>query len=283
MKKLCIASIVLSIVLGLARIADLFLWTDWKTGFVQGGAFWRYLLFLPMLALAFAAAAGVPYGRPLYINPHCRPGVKSLMCLCGAFSGGYAVWLFVLSAADLSDLPQSHHTNALTETMGTMADMAGVLFFAGLAAWLIVLAVHLARGSMPDESWRSAMLLLAIPATLGFYLYIVRNVVMRSASAQRVPAVMEAVAVVTVLVYLTVAAKSLLTPAQDGARRTVFWGLMAFGCATCLMMPQSIWLALNRMRAMSLLLALLCGSVGLLGAFTALCACEAPQQGSGGF
>ena len=282
MKKFCIASIVLSVVLGLIRIADLLLWTDWETGFVQGGAFWRYLLFLPMLALAFAAAASIPYGRPLHIDPRRRLQARGLMCLCGALSGGYAVWLFVLSVADLSDVPQGHHANAFTETMSTMADMAGVLFFAGLAAWLIVLAVRLTRSDMPDEGWRSTMLLLAIPATLGFYVYIVRNVVMRSASAQRVPAVMEAVAVVTVLVYLTVAAKSLLTPAQDGARRTVFWGLMTFGCATCLMMPQSVWLVLNRMRAMSLLLALLCGGVGLLGAFTALCACEAPQQDNGG-
>ena len=106
------------------------------------------------------------------------------------------------------------------------------------------------------------LLALAVPGTLGLAVYVVRWVLLRSASAQRVAAMAEALGATAALVFLVVLAKSLLAASPDGARRTALWGVLAFGCGFCMLLPQAL-LRAGVPGAMPLPIALVCAAAGL--------------------
>ena len=69
-KAFCTGTLAVSLLLGAARAADLFLNTDTATGFLLSGSVWtRYWLMAPVVILAWLAGLYVPRKQPCGLRP----------------------------------------------------------------------------------------------------------------------------------------------------------------------------------------------------------------------
>ena len=268
------AALALAGVLGIVRAADALLLCEDTTGFAAGGPWPRLaayaLLCVPALTLRPKGALRLPARRR---------GVRAALWLLAAAAAAAAVSFFAPALRGDISVPAGHHMTGGGYTLNLAADLASALCFALLA----VLAALCARWMDALETEEAApkrafLLALAVPGTLGLAVYVVRWVLLRSASAQRVAAMAEALGATAALVFLVVLAKSLLAASPDGARRTALWGVLAFGCGFCMLLPQAL-LRAGVPGAMPLPIALVCAAAGLLGGFCALAACEGEAKG----
>lgn len=270
------AALALAGVLGIVRAADVLLLCEDTTGFAAGGPWPRLLCYVLLCVPALTLR---PKGA--LCLPARRKGVRAALWLLAAATAAAAVSFFVPALQGDISVPTGHHMTGGGYTLNLAADLVSALCFALLAALAALCARWLdALGTEAAAQKRAFLLALAVPGTLGLALYVVRWVLLRSASAQRVAAVAEALGATAALVFLVVLAKSLLTASPDGARRTALWGVLAFGCGFCMLLPQALVRA-GVSGAMPLPIALVCAAAGLLGGFCALAACEGGTKGQG--
>lgn len=84
-KAFCTGTLAVSLLLGAARAADLFLNTDTATGFLLSGSVWtRYWLMAPVVILR-AGRLYVPRKQPLRAAAGCgRVDERREFCVCAA-------------------------------------------------------------------------------------------------------------------------------------------------------------------------------------------------------
>ena len=85
-KAFCTGTLAVSLLLGAARAADLFLNTDTATGFLLSGSVWtRYWLMAPVVILAWLAGLYVPRKLALRAAAGCgRVDERREFCVCAA-------------------------------------------------------------------------------------------------------------------------------------------------------------------------------------------------------
>ncbi len=119
-RKVWIAAFLVSVVLGIAYVFSLFLWTDPKTGFATaGGTGVRYLAMLLPVLLAVASGAMVPSDRRFFEKKQ----TGALLAAVAVSSEIYGVGL-ILAVLSGSQAPaSSHHMTIGRALMGDLAEL----------------------------------------------------------------------------------------------------------------------------------------------------------------
>lgn len=275
-RKSCLALLAGGAVLGALRAADLFLGTDAQTGFVTAGSVWlRYgVLF------GYAALIGVLFAK----NPPENGGASLTRPAAVLWAAGLLSLL-----AGLYGL-----ASAVSEWAAPTTNFGRVESGAGMRTFAFALRLLLALSLLAGAVWyvllaarrRARAQAPAVPvwgflALAGFLVLPVLRYAESPSSPQRILRVLPvftALAALAFLVKLLGAQCVERTPAFDGSLAGA--GCTAFFLCTCIELPQAVWMTAHAaMGAAPLTLSLLLGSVGVLGACSALAVCSAPRRG----
>ncbi len=280
-KKMCIAAIVYSVLLGAARAADLFLNTDPATGFLtRGPAAARYLAMAPAVALCLLAGLYVPKKQPCRLDAeHARPGwtlwlwppLAAAFLACGALSF-LAIWRGERGYMSV------HHANdsALRAGLFTAVQSVRAALFLVLGAWCVLRFFEYRRGA----SFGGWTLHLGTLGSAAFYLHTVLRFISQPSSLHRLA---PACAILSSLAALLFLAKLLragyLVDGGSCAPALCGTGLFAFCFCTCLLLPQAVWqVSAGEPRADVLALSLAEVLLGVMGAADALRIAKRPPR-----
>ena len=230
-KAFCTGTLAVSLLLGAARAADLFLNTDTATGFLLSGSVWtRYWLMAPVVILAWLAGLYVPRKQPCGLRP------------------GAGVWM---SGVNFVFVP-----------LAFCSERAALFVVFGV--WcLLVFFENRAR-----EKRGGWMLYLGVAGSAAFYLHTVVRFVEQPASLYRILPAVEIFSALAALLFVTALLRALYLPGGVGTAPALSrCGLLAFFFCTCLALPQAVWQGMNGVDTpVSFPLAITLGCTGLLGA-----------------
>ena len=188
-KAFCTGTLAVSLLLGAARAADLFLNTDTATGFLLSGSVWtRYWLMAPVVILAWLAGLYVPRKQPCGLRPGAgvwMSGVNFVfvpLAFCSELYG----FLTVLNVLFGTPEQAGRHQTAERILLGQLADVTRAALFVVFGVWcLLVFFENRAR-----EKRGGWMLYLGVAGSAAFYLHTVVRFVEQPASLYRIlPAV----------------------------------------------------------------------------------------------
>ena len=296
-KSCCIAALALSLLLGVARTADLVWNTDAATGFLQSGSVLaRYALLLPVPLLASLAGHAVPRRQPCGLRPGWLPssggqpggarpdappagerapgarwmnGVNPLLAPLAFCSELYGFLALLQLFYGVTPPSSSHHAtdNPLLTAVQQTADGVRAALFVVFGVWCLLLFFE-NRTCSRFGKW---MLPLGVAGSAAFYLHTVLRFVERPSSLHRILPAIEILSALTALQFVTALLRALYLPGSAGAARALCRsGLLAFFFCTCLALPQAVWQSARESApAVSCALAACLGCVGLVGAICA--------------
>ena len=216
MEPLKLFAVILCVLLGLDRSADLAFATDAVTGLCTiGSVWWRYL------ALGIAVLAAVAAGRSCAGNAEdlrsCRPAAGVL-----AFAG--AICLLAAGAAQF------------LFAAGTVSTFVRILLEVACAVWLSTLG----RSWLHRENWRapSGGLPLAVAGSALFYWNVLMRFMENSSSWHRVQPTAAVWQELAALLFLAALARALYLPQPENGRALHTAGLAAFCLCLCWELPR---------------------------------------------
>ena len=246
-KAFCTGTLAVSLLLGAARAADLFLNTDTATGFLLSGSVWtRYWLMAPVVILAWLAGLYVPRKQPCGLRP------------------GAGVWMSGVNFVFVPPEQAGRHQTAERILLGQLADVTRAALFVVFGVWcLLVFFENRAR-----EKRGGWMLYLGVAGSAAFYLHTVVRFVEQPASLYRILPAVEIFSALAALLFVTALLRALYLPGGVGTAPALSrCGLLAFFFCTCLALPQAVWQGMNGVDTpVSFPLAITLGCTGLLGA-----------------
>ena len=212
--------VLLCVLLGLARGADLAFATDATTGLCTAGAvWWRYLA----LGIVVLAAVLAGRSRPLPPEPLCsrRPAVGVL-----AFAG--AVCMLAAGAAQF------------VFAAGTVSTLARILLEVVCAVWLS----NLGRSWLRGDGWKTPAggLPLAIAGSALFYWNVLMRFMENSSSWHRVQPTAAVWQELAALLLLAALARTLYLPQPENGRALHAAALAAFCLCLCWELPRVLLL-----------------------------------------
>lgn len=258
-RKVWIAAFLVSVVLGIAYVFSLFLWTDPKTGFATaGGTGARYLAMLLPVLLAVASGAMVPSDRRFFEKKQ----TGALLAAVAASSEIYGVGLILAVLSGSRTPAGSHHMTIGRALMGDLAELLLAVLFLLFGLWALLLVLKKRVGNS-DE-----MLYLGVAGSAAFFLHTVLCFLVRPASLHRFPPAVEILAALAALLFVAAYLRAYYLPERPGCIRAVCRsGLIAFSFCTCLFLPQTVWQAVCGVSSLEdVLLAITLGLTGCWGA-----------------
>ena len=266
-KAFCTGTLAVSLLLGAARAADLFLNTDTATGFLLSGSVWtRYWLMAPVVILAWLAGLYVPRKQACGLRPGAgvwMSGVNFVfvpLAFCSELYG----FLTVLNVLFGTPEQAGRHQTAERILLGQLADVTRAALFVVFGVWcLLVFFENRAR-----EKRGGWMLYLGVAGSAAFYLHTVVRFVEQPASLYRILPAVEIFSALAPLLFVTALLRALYLPGGVGTAPALSrCGLLAFFFCTCLALPQAVWQGMNGVDTpVSFPLAITLGCTGLLGA-----------------
>ena len=257
MDPLILFSILLSVVLGVLRGADLAWGTDPVTGLcVVGSVWWRYLL-LAAVVLA-AVLAGRSRGKDPATLCTRKPG--------GAAAAFAAAVCFLVAAAVRLLFPAG------------FADLVRIPLGVLCACWLSALGSRW----LTAKEWKAPAggILLAVAGSVLFYWNLLMRFMENSSSWHRVTQTAMVWQMLAALLLLSALARALYLPKPENGSTLCAAGLAAFGLCLCWELPRVVQLALA-VTADGTLLPELLSALGLcaVGALGGICAagCAKPR------
>ena len=219
MEPLTLFVIILCMLLGLGRCADLAFATDAATGFcVVGSVWWRYA------ALGVVVLAAVLAGRRRRVPPErlCtrRPAAGVL-----AFAG--AVCMLAAGAAQF------------LFAAGTVGTTVRIVLEALCAVWLSTLG----RCWLRPQGWQTPAggLPLAVAGSLVFYWNVLLRFMENSSSWHRVQPTAAVWQELAALLLLSALARAMYLPQPENGRTVPAAGLAAFCLCLCWQLPQTLY------------------------------------------
>mgnify|MGYP004484958073 CR=1 FL=1 len=219
MNSLILLSLLLSVVLGIARGADLLFGTDMATGLCTvGSVWWRYAA-LAVVVLAAVLAGYKAGGR----SPEA---VRRRSPAAGLLSFGVATAYVAAAAAQL-----------LAGASGIGAVIRAVLQML-CVFWLALLG----RSWLRPEDGRGPLgnLVLAVCGSLLFYWNVLMRFMENSSSWHRVTPTAAVWQALAALVFLANLARALYVPGADNGRELRASGLAAFCLCLCWELPRML-------------------------------------------
>lgn len=215
MDPLILFSILLSVILGILRGADLAWGTDPVTGLcVVGSVWWRYLL------LAAVVLAAVLTGRSRGKDPAALCTRKP-----GGAAAAFAAAVCFLAAAAVRLLFPAGFADLVRIPLGVLC-----------ACWLSALGSRW----LTVKEWKAPAggILLAVAGSVLFYWNLLMRFMENSSSWHRVQPTAAVWQVLAVLVFLAALARALHIPQPDNGRTLCAAGLAAFALGLCWQLPQ---------------------------------------------
>ena len=220
MKPLELIIVLLCVLLGLGRGADLAFATDAATGLCTAGSvWWRYLA----LGAVVLAAVLVGRGRPLPEEPlRSRRPAAGVLALAGAVCMlAVGAEQFVFSA-------------------GTVSTFVRILLEAACAVWLSSLGRNWLRG----DGWKTPAggLPVAIAGSALFYWNVLMRFMENSSSWHRVQPTAAVWQMLAALLFLSALARALYLPQPGNGKALCASGLAAFVLCLCWQLPRMAFL-----------------------------------------
>lgn len=219
MEPLKLFVVVLCVLLGLGRSADLAFATDAATGFcVAGSVWWRYI------ALGVVVLAAVLVGRSRPLQAEALRG-RSPAAGVLAFAG--AVCMLAAGAAQFAF------------AAGTVSTLVRIVLEVLCAVWLSTLG----RCWCSRENWKTPAggLPLAVMGSLVFYWNVLLRFMENSSSWHRVQPTAAVWQELAALLFLSALARALYVPKPENGRALHAAGLAAFGLCLCWELPQVLY------------------------------------------
>ena len=216
MKPLEFVVILLCVLLGLGRGADLAFATDAATGLCTAGAvWWRYLA----LGAVVLAAVLVGRSRPLSEMP-----LRSRRPAAGALAFAGAVCMLAAGAAQF------------VLAAGTVSTFVRILLEAACAVWLS----NLGRSWLRRDGWKTPAggLPLAIAGSALFYWNVLMRFMENSSSWHRVQPTAAVWQELAALLFLAALARTLYLPQPENGRTLHAAALAAFCLCLCWELPR---------------------------------------------
>ena len=254
MKPLEFVVVLLCVLLGLGRGADLAFATDAATGLCTAGAVWWRYLALGAVVLA-AVLAG--RSRPLPETP-----LRSRRPAAGVLAFAGAVCMLAAGAAQF------------VFAAGTVSTFVRILLEVVCAVWLS----NLGRSWLRRDGWKTPVgsLPLAIAGSALFYWNVLMRFMENSSSWHRVGPTAAVWQMLAALLFLAALARALYLPEPGNGKALCASGLAAFALCLCWQLPQTVQLAVQG-SASELLTSLAVCCIGALGGVCAA-ACAAAAK-----
>lgn len=221
MEPLKLFFVVLCILLGVGRGADLAFATDAATGFCTvGSVWWRYL------ALGVVVLAAVLVGRSHPAQPEtlrCRRPAAGVLAFAGA------VCMLAAAAAQFAFVEH------------TVSVLVRIMLESLCAAWLSTLG----RCWLTGRPWKTPTggLYLAVAGSLVFYWNVLLRFMENSSSWHRVAPTAAVWQELAALLFLSALARALYLPKPENGRSLHAAGLAAFALCLCWELPRVLLLA----------------------------------------
>ena len=216
MEPLKLFAVILCVLLGLGRSADLAFATDAVTGLCTiGSVWWRYL------ALGIAVLAAVAAGRSCAGNAEV---LRSCRLAAGVLAFAGAICLLAAGAAQF------------LFAAGTVSTFVRILLEVVCAVWLSTLG----RSWLHRENWRapSGGLPLAVAGSALFYWNVLMRFMENSSSWHRVQPTAAVWQELAALLFLAALARALYLPQPENGRALHTAGLAAFCLCLCWELPR---------------------------------------------
>ena len=220
MKPLEFVVVLLCVLLGLGRGADLAFATDAATGLCAAGAvWWRYLA----LGAVVLAAVLVGRSRPLPTEP-----LRSRRPAAGVLAFAGAVCMLAAGAAQF------------VLAAGTVSTFVRILLEVACAVWLS----NLGRSWLRGDGWKTPAggLPLAIAGSALFYWNVLMRFMENSSSWHRVTPTAAVWQELAALLFLSALARALYLPQPGNRKALCAAGLAAFVLSLCWQLPQTLLL-----------------------------------------
>ena len=220
MKPLEFVVILLCVLLGLGRGADLAFATDAATGLCTAGAvWWRYL------ALGAVVLAAVLAGRSRPLPPE---PLRSRRPAAGVLAFAGAVCMLAAGAAQF------------VFAAGTVSTFVRILLEVACAVWLS----NLGRSWLRGDGWKTPAggLPLAIAGSALFYWNVLMRFMENSSSWHRVTPTAAVWQELAALLFLSALARALYLPQPGNRKALCAAGLAAFVLSLCWQLPQTLLL-----------------------------------------
>lgn len=218
MEPLKLFVVVLCVLLGLGRGADLAFATDAATGFcLVGSVWWRYIA----LGVVVLAAVLAGRSRPLQAEPlrSCRPAA-------GVLAFAAAVCMIAAGAAQFAF------------AAGTVSTLVRIVLEVLCAVWLSTLG----RCWCSHEPWKTPTggLPLAVAGSALFYWNVLLRFMENSSSWHRVRPTAAVWQELAALLFLAALARALYVPQPENGCAFHAAGLAAFALCLCWELPQTV-------------------------------------------
>lgn len=220
MKPLEFVVVLLCVLLGLGRGADLAFATDAATGLCTAGAvWWRYLV----LGAVVLAAVLAGRSRPLPPEP-----LRSRRPAAGVLAFAGAVCMLAAGAAQF------------VLAAGTVSTFVRILLEVACAVWLS----NLGRSWLRGDGWKTPVggLPLAIAGSALFYWNVLMRFMENSSSWHRVTPTAAVWQELAALLFLSALARMLYLPQPGNRKALCAAGLAAFVLSLCWQLPQTLLL-----------------------------------------
>lgn len=252
MNGLILISVVLSVLAGLLRGADLLWWTDAGSGLCTvGSVWWRYAV-LGIAVLAAVLIGRHSAGNAQILQHHSTPAAAA------AFAGS-----FFMSAAGIFRLFFAR--TGAAAVVRAVLELLCLFWFAALA-----------RSWNRKEQWRTPAggLYAAVAGSALFYWNVLMGFMENSSSWQRVQPTAEVWQMLAALLFLSALARTLYLPEPGNGKTLCAAGLAAFCLCLCWELPHTVQLTVqaagwDAVPGISASLGLCC--IGMLGV---VCAAE---------
>lgn len=261
MESLEFVVVLLCVLLGIGRGADLAFATDAATGLCTAGAVWWRYLALGVVVLA-AVLAG--RSRPLPETP-----LRSRRPAAGVLAFAGAVCMLAAGAAQF------------VFAAGTVSTFVRILLEVACAVWLS----NLGRSWLRRDGWKTpgGGLPLAIAGSALFYWNVLMRFMENSSSWHRVAPTAMVWQLLAGLVFLSALARALYLPGTSDGRTLCAGGLAAFALCLCWELPTVLQTLVQEgggaLLTPTLLFRLGLCCVGALGALSAV-RCTRTEQGA---
>ena len=224
MNSLILLSILLSVVLGLARGLDLAFGTDAVTGLcIVGSVWWRYLSLGAAVLAAVLAGYRAGGSSPKALGR--RSPAAGLLCFAAAVAYVAAGAAQLMAGA-----------SGITSVVRAVLQMLCVI-------WLSLLG----RSWLRPEDGRGPLgnLVLAVAGSLLFYWTVLMRFMENSSSWHRVTPTAAVWQALAALVFLSALARALYVPDAHNGRQLRASGLAAFCLCLCWQLPRTLFLAVE--------------------------------------
>ncbi|MEG2500942.1 MAG: hypothetical protein RSA78_07730 [Oscillospiraceae bacterium] len=246
-KKVMIATVIFSVIVGILSLFDLALYTDLYTDFTKQGPMWiRYALLLLGIVVCLVPML---YKKQSFSDEIAYAGKGYCFLFLMFISGAYSVYLLL----DLFMFKQD------------MLAIAKAVLFALFALYCFTMFVHSANKS------KKINVVIAVICTLAFYYLAIERFLSRTSSLYRFEPALSIVSALVGLVFITFFLKASYYQAENRPNaKLIVFGQMAFFVCTCMEMPHSLYLLLVGAAPITVAMqSVVMGALGILGLITA--------------